>query len=907
MTGIRTGVSDAADAADAAGVSGVSGTAGAAPGTGSEPVLPEHGAAQLAHGRWRVLAPAFACWVAAAATIHFPGTGRMLAWIAAVAGLAVVAVQLRAALLGRRAAAADDAPPRGSGDKAAWPPCLARASGRLMGASLIFCAALCVTGTRVEALERGRDAPALQRSAAHSGHVDARVSLAGYPAAIEGWGDAQRGWVRGHLSHVNGFALSPRVPVMLWLPSAPEHNWYPGKDVSVTGTLLRGPPEALSAYEMSVSSYEAVNSPPSLQSLLGRSAAALRHSLREASEQQDGAALVPGLAVGDTSLVDDDLDRIMLESSLTHLTAVSGSNCALVVTAVTAIAARIGCGRRLRILVASAALGGFVVLVGPDASVQRAAVMASVLLVSNFGGKRGQALPALGLATLVLLIADPWQAIQPGFALSVAATCGILLWGTRLEQWLRIRLLLPRTVALPLAVAAVAQGVCAPLLLLLQPGLPAGGVLANLLASPAAPVGTALGMLAMLALGVSATAGSALLVLAVIPARWIEAAGIVGVAVPGSRWHWPGGWTGALLLAAVYLLFGIVWALATGWVGSRGMRGEPWARSRAPLRPSHAVAVWTATGVAAGVTLGIVIVIPASVRLGIPTDWAVVTCDVGQGDALLLRDPSLPHEVMMVDTGEYPEKLRACLELFGVKRLGLLVLTHNDRDHVGAMSVVLPMTDAAIVAPSSVEDEGKQSLADAVRAAGVPVSVGAIGDRGAVGKSFTWELLGPRPAASYPKANATSLVLRLEIADTSVLLLADTGESEQLTLLRDNPGMRADIVKVAHHGSKDQSLSFYEKLGARLGLVSVGEDNRYGHPNAALLEHLVGIGTEPLRTDELGSIAVRITSSGMELWAAGDRSLVVRRQRLAGASREEVRNTPCCGARLGRRRRQPVG
>ena len=106
-----------------------------------------------------------------------------------------------------------------------------------------------------------------------------------------------------------------------------------------------------------------------------------------------------------------------------------------------------------------------------------------------------------------------------------------------------------------------------------------------------------------------------------------------------------------------------------------------------------------------------------------------------------------------------------------------------------------------------------------------------------------------------------------------MLLLADTGAEEQARLMRERPRLRADIVKVAHHGSRDQADGLYERLGARFALVSVGE-NRYGHPNAGLLERLAAVGTAPLRTDELGSVAIRMGATRLEPWAAGRRSEV---------------------------------
>ena len=841
------------------------------------PAALEEDAGRSRHGQWRLLLPALLSWASAAALIHRPGSGRALALAAALAG-AVCCVLLLTA----RARAAPQPPtevqhPR---DSAARPGRPQRRTRRPVGRKLAICAFLLVCcaaqlalGGRVEWLERSRDTPDLADAAGSGKAVSAAVKLAGYPQATAGFGGEERSWVRGRLTLVAGKLLPTPVPAILWLPVAPDERWHPGAQIAVQGTLDRGPPESLVAYEVRVTAQEYVGPAGGIGRWFGPAAADMRATLRAAAAQHTGAALVPGLAVGDTSLVSDELDRLMLDSNLTHLTAVSGSNCALVITAMTAVAKRVGLGRRMRVLLGAAALSGFVTVVGPDASVQRAALMAGVLLVSRYGGKQRQALPALGLATFVLLIADPWQAIQPGFALSVTATAGILLWATPLQSWIQTRLRLPVILALPLAVAAVAQFACAPLLLLLQPGISIGGVLANLLAAPAAPLGTGLGMLALLALPLSRALGDVGLVLGTYPARWIEAAGTVGAGLPAGRWYWPGGWGGLLLLAGVYLLLGVAWAIGSGWSGIRR-----------PVRSSPggpALFVRAAAGIAAGVAVAVTLVVPGGVRLGVPNDWAVVACDVGQGDALLVRDPARPAEVMLVDTGDDPDSLNACLGLFGVRRISLLVLTHNHRDHVGALAEAVGRSDAVMIAPPSAEDAGREPLAARVAKSGLPVVTGesglpvVTGESGLSGGrpgSLRWEVLAPAPGRTHATANATSLVLLVDVAGARILLLGDTGETEQRELARRYPGLTADVVKVAHHGSRDQAPGVYSELGARIGLISVGEGNRYGHPSAPLLADLAASGTLALRTDELGSVAIRLTPTGLEPWSAGERT-----------------------------------
>lgn len=177
-----------------------------------------------------------------------------------------------------------------------------------------------------------------------------------------------------------------------------------------------------------------------------------------------------------------------------------------------------------------------------------------------------------------------------------------------------------------------------------------------------------------------------------------------------------------------------------------------------------------------------------------------------------------------------------------------------------------------MIAPPSAEDAGREPLAARIAKSGLPVVTGESGLSGGRPGSLRWEVLAPAPGRTHATANATSLVLLVDVAGTRILLLGDTGETEQRELARRYPDLAADVVKVAHHGSRDQAPGVYSELGARIGLISVGEGNRYGHPSAPLLADLAASGTLALRTDELGSVAIRLTPTGLEPWSAGERT-----------------------------------
>ncbi|MBP1241631.1 competence protein ComEC [Frigoribacterium sp. PvP120] len=550
----------------------------------------------------------------------------------------------------------------------------------------------------------------------------------------------------------------------------------------------------------------------------------------------DGGALLPGLALGDTSAVPDDLQEAMETASLTHLTAVSGSNCAVLVALVMLGGGALRVPRVVRIGVSCVVLLAFLVLVTPDASILRATVMALVVLVHLAAARPVSGLPVVALAVTGLLLADPWLARDVGFALSVLATAGLVVLARPLAaEFARV---LPTPIALGLAVPAAAQLACQPVLLLLEPSLPVHGVVANVLAEPAAPVATVAGLV------VCATApwapGLAELVARVawVPASWVGAVARSVAAWPGARLDWSGGPAGvAVLVVASALVAAVV-------LTPRGLR------ARRLLGVALVAALVVPAGAAVGARLG--------ERAGVPDDWVVAQCDVGQGDAVLVRSAG---RAALIDVGDDEEALAGCLRRFGVDEVDLLVLTHFDSDHVGAVDVVAGRVGTVLVgAPGRPADV---AVTDALREGGaevVPVTAGAGGVLGDLAWSVLW------PVDAEASGNDASVVTAWRPAAgcvagcASLLALGDLGEAAQRRLLSSPAGEEAlgpvDVVKVSHHGSADQHAELYRRARARVALIGVGRENGYGHPTDEALALVDG--ALVARTDLDGDAAVTV-------------------------------------------------
>ncbi|TFB69726.1 MBL fold metallo-hydrolase [Cryobacterium glaciale] len=737
-----------------------------------------------------------------------------------------------------------------------WPRATSAARWQKLGGSVVLCcagAALVATAVGVWAPLR---LPLEVRGASEShATVTATVTVWSVPVAAKafiGSGTSGRVRYRATLTQFDrrGETANVASAVVVFAEEARDGSEPEiGSSLQMRGTLrLTEPGDAAVALLFATEAARSVAPPPWWLQWANELRA--RFTTAATDLAGDGGDLLPGLAIGDTSAVNPALDSAMKTSSLSHLTAVSGANCAIVIAAIMLLGGYLRLRRSWRIVLSLLTLLGFTVLVTPEPSVLRSAVMATLTLVSIGTGRPGRGVPTLLFVVIGLLVTDPWLARNYGFALSVLATAGLLVLAgplTRvLAQWM------PTALAAIIAIPLAAQLACQPVLILLNPSLPLYGVPANILAGPAAPIATVVGLVACLTLPLLPGVAAVLLALAWLPSAWIAAVAQGVSLLPGTRLPWPGGAPGVLLLVLVTVL--------TLVVVLRGPSARP-ARWPAAVLAVLLVGLGGYAGSLIGTGIGRV--------ASFPPDWQIAACDIGQGDAVVVRDGD---QYALVDVGPDPQLLAACLAVLGISRVDLLVLTHYDLDHIGGVDAVIGKVDTALVgAPENAQDK---LLHERLLAGGAAVRQAASGDAGTLG-GLRWNILWPvRGATTMQVGNPGSITILFDGRGIRSIFLGDLGEQSQDALLRASPPGRVDVVKVAHHGSADQSPKLYAELRARVGLISVGAANTYGHPTDTLLNTLAGVGTLAVRTDREGMAVVAPGADGtLVLWTekVGDR------------------------------------
>ena len=257
-------------------------------------------------------------------------------------------------------------------------------------------------------------------------------------------------------------------------------------------------------------------------------------------------SLVSGVALGDDHSLPAPLREDMRTVSMTHLTAVSGQHVAIILGL--GLEALGALPRRWRALLGAVMLTLLVILVRPSGSVLRAATMGAVMLLGVVAGRRAASVPALCAGAIVLLLIDPWQSRDYGFALSVVATAGIVIGSKPVAAHLSRRL--PRWLAAAVALPLVAQAACGPILILLQPSVGAWSVPANLLSEPAAVIATISGLLAALIAPAWPAAAAVIAWPALAACSWMVWVAGFFAHLPGATVPWPSGIPGALALGA---------------------------------------------------------------------------------------------------------------------------------------------------------------------------------------------------------------------------------------------------------------------------------------------------------------------------------------------------------------------
>lgn len=591
------------------------------------------------------------------------------------------------------------------------------------------------------------------------------------------------------------------------------------------------------------------------------------------------AAVLNGLIFGTQGLIDKETRKSFSETGVVHILSVSGLHVGLV------LAGLLGLLRFLRLPpgftapLATPVLVFYVLMTGFNPAVLRSAIMALLLIWAHHLGRDRDWPTTLALAALAILIWNPLQIYHPGFQLSFAATWGILYLGPVLARACSTVLKglpekIARPVSLALAVPLAAQLATIPLVAWYYNLLSPVSIPANLLAVPLVGVIMGLGL------------GAAMLGLVWLPLAVLVNAGTGAIldffmALVAFLQHLPGAViylaTPPVFLAAAWyagLLAAVRIRPGDGWLAVVRRRCRGWLPVGAALAVALLLIWWPWPG---------------------ERQLTVHFIDVGQGDSALVQTPSGKN--MLIDTGGRPDEFTSgtgvgdqvvepYLRRIGVKRIDVLVLTHPHEDHCGGatsltkhfpigLALVSPVLERAdhSVRENSKNSEGGEispsytALLRNMHAAGIPVRYAAADDILRLESGLEIEVLAPEETTEEikPNLNDSSLVLKIAFGRRSFMFTGDAELDEQEELIRRGSDLKADVLKVPHHGSRLLLPELVELVDPEGAVISVGAYNTFGHPAPSTIEVLNRTGAEVYRTDRDGAVIVRTDGNNLEV------------------------------------------
>ncbi len=580
---------------------------------------------------------------------------------------------------------------------------------------------------------------------------------------------------------------------------------------------------------------------PALRALVSRSRIEATRRLDSAlsDPSRDTLGVVVALVTGDRLMLSPELEALYRDAGIFHVMAISGAQVAIVILVFFFALRRLGVSEAATLWTLLLVVPLYAAFCGSGPPVVRAAVGASFLLGARLLSLDRPHGNALALAALLLLLWEPLWLEDPGFQLSFAAMAGILWLAAPLAKALRPLGLL----ATPLSVSIAAQTIVVPISAWHFHGLTWVASIASLVAVPLS--------------GAIVIVGLALVPLANVPlvAALLSFGAHVGVALLTATARLASTLPGATLAVARPSL---PWILA--YYGAVSLLRHGRGRVRV-------------LGFLALVALLLALPFGRGETAGGPGLLELTALDVGHGDAIVL---SLPEgQRVLVDGGgiaatPFDVGERVVLPYLldhGGRKLDAVVLTHADYDHIGGLFAIVDSMDVREVWEGGArwEKPAYRRLLGAARSRGVPRRRLRAGETFRWG-GVLWEILAASgaPGKAPPEnENDRSIVMRLTLGESSVLLTGDAGEELERELLSSGAALQADVLKVAHHGSRSSTgAPFLEAVRPRFAILSSRESVGWPLPSSIVLDRLRSAGIDYARTDKHGAITIRLDANG---------------------------------------------
>jgi competence protein ComEC len=549
----------------------------------------------------------------------------------------------------------------------------------------------------------------------------------------------------------------------------------------------------------------------------------------------DAIAFVKALLMGNTSELDYSTESNLTVSGIRHVAAVSGLHVSILFSMAYLLLGRRGW---LPFLLGTPLLLLFAAMAGFSPSVMRAALMQVLILLSIALRREYDPPTSIAFAALVMLVVNPLTVTSVGFQLSIASVSGIFLFSERIKRWLMHWRRLGRwkkNKQAHIRASRLASSVSISLSALIATTPLTAWYFGNVSLFSAVTNLLCLWVVTLLFCGI--------VVACVLTAIWLPLGKLAGwlLAWPVRYILGVAGLVAKIPMASVYTesIYIVAWLILCYVLLAVFLKSK----EKQPLILSMCV------------VLSLCVALLASWTEPLLDDYRVTLVDVGQGQCVLLQSGGKTY---MVDCGgsynpTAADKAAATLLSQGVTRLDGLILTHYDKDHVGAAEMLLHRIPADVLILPDAEDNGKWT--DGILSQHTGRVFYAKRDM-----ILDWEQgrITVYPSIFHKTSNESSLCVLFHTENCDILITGDRSSEGEAMLLMQAEIPKLDALVVGHHGaSSATSQLLLEQTTPATALISVGEGNAYGHPSQTVLDRLQSIGCRIRRTDLEGTIIYR--------------------------------------------------
>ncbi len=583
---------------------------------------------------------------------------------------------------------------------------------------------------------------------------------------------------------------------------------------------------------------------------------------------ENSASLLKGILLGDCTDISSEVKENFKECNLSHMLAVSGAHLSYLIIGINLILSKKIFGKRASKIITIFIIIIFMNITNMSPSIERAGISSIICIIASLIHRKPDAINAVAVAVLCTVIKNPFSILNIGMQLSYAGTLSLLMFANGREKNNSREIIensekgknIKKYLVESIKVTLCANILIMPLTIYKFNTISLNFILANLVAGPLLGLSLILGLIMLVTSFISLNIAKFIsFILNIILIILMKSTKLISQ-IPYSN----------ITVITPYLI-SIVIIYTITFLGYC-IAKSPELRKR--LKVNKKLIIKTIA-----IALSITIISVATLNLLEEKKLKLYFVDVGQGDCTYLKTPS--EKNILIDGGGNRDKEKYDVGkkvLFPylldrrVKKLDYIIVSHFDADHAQGLEAVIQNIKVKniIVCKQASNSALYQEIIKLCKKKNVNIITVKRGQNIKIDKYVYFEILHPGNIMlddGKGGLNANAIVAKMYCTiknkTTTVMFTGDIEEKAEEELVKIyGDKLKADILKVAHHGSKTSSIAeFLKCVSPKIALIGVGKDNTFGHPNSGVLSRLENINAKIYRTDKLGEITVTISKN----------------------------------------------